>query len=55
MSPAQLDPNLALSRSRGRDGVRLARINEFSPTPATNRPVIGLMTRMSESGHAASE
>ncbi len=38
MTPAQLDTNLALSRSRGHDGVRLAPINEFFPTPATNRP-----------------
>lgn len=38
MSPAQPDTNLAMSRSRGHDGVRLAQINEFFPTPAPNRP-----------------
>jgi hypothetical protein len=38
MSPARLDPNPAWSQSRGHDGVRLAQINEFSPTPATNCP-----------------
>ncbi len=38
MSPAQPDTNLAMSRFRGHDGVRLVQINEFSPTPATNRP-----------------
>ena len=38
MRRAQLDTSRALSRSRGNDGVRLARVNGFFPTPATNRP-----------------
>jgi hypothetical protein len=38
MRQAQLVSSQALSLSRGNDGVRLAQVAGFSPTPATNRP-----------------